>query len=853
MRDIDLFPPGSEETACHWVKPLSWKDQVTTHYVSGANAGQVKDASGPSCTRCSRSSKRSASELTSKPIKDKGDPAKGRLLVLLSYTSYGESVAWMTAQIRALGYEGSIYYDLVIRCGTGDITDSQIAKCRPYLAYTFSLINPDRVLLCGPAASKAFLGKSIASYHNRMNWQLIDSANKDRRIPLMATFEPDTAMTNKFYGEFFRDEVKTLLTYDWSREPLLQGTAKCVETQTDVAEFEGWLAGAEFVSFDCETVGLLFDPGFRVASIAFSRPDSDDVYVFMNEIVAAGWARAAITRALTGPVPKSGTNLRYDCQSVWCMWGIEVSPIYGDLRLEYKVTNPAGMADLQSLAQMIGIGHHKREAEEELSKLKKDLRAFKRLSSPDGEVPKGYRPESEAYGLLSPTVHGRYVGRDAYSTARAHVWARRNLEAIPELMATYRRLVLPAMSELMWVERNGVLVDRAMISMCEYYFNDRITTLDAELKDEWGIDASDADSIRAFFEEKGIWSPKWEKTKTGKVSTDARALKLVKSQHEAVGRIIDFRKLTKLMQSYVQTLPIHIRPDDRVHPSVLQETTKSARLSMRDPGMMQIPSRGGEPAFMVKSCFVARDGHTLVCADYKTLEIFIAAILSKDDSMISTLASGLDYHLETTKRIALQAWGVTPEQVVAEFEAGDEYRRGIGKTLNFGVLYGQGPAAVAEAVNTTEQVAKVLLDSLFGAYPALRRWIQACKREARETGYTYAYWNGEVSRRRPVFDAGFPDSARRGHDERAAFNNRIQSTASDICLASVVELSKFFRANSWPAQIALTIHDSIIVECRDDIADDVQAKMDNVMTGWPTGDLKLKASFKRGPVWGSVQ
>jgi DNA polymerase-1 len=317
--------------------------------------------------------------------------------------------------------------------------------------------------------------------------------------------------------------------------------------------------------------------------------------------------------------------------------------------------------------------------------------------------------------------------------------------------------------------------------------------------------------------------------------------------------ILDHRRLAKLMQAYVMTLPSHIRQDRRVHPSILLDGARSGRLSMHDPSMHQIPSRGGEAATLVKSCFVAEDGYTLVQGDYKTLEIYIAALLSKDETMLNTLYSGLDYHLETTKRISQRAWGLTPEQIAAEFEAGDEEHRNVGKKLNFSVLYGQGPRAVAEEVGCSEEVAKVLLDSLFAAYPQLKQWILECKAEARGTGYTYTYWDGQVARRRPVLDAGFKDSDRRGHAERAAFNSRIQGTASDFCLMSVVVLNQFFAANKWPARVVLTVHDSIIVECRQDIVKEVAAKMNEVMSGWPSGDLRLKIDFKYGPVWGDVQ
>lgn len=859
MRTLDLYPPGSEEIAVSWETPVSWLSQRSELYKTGPKAGTPRVLSGPQCTMCTRSKKRAAGELTSKPLRAVGgDPGKGKLMVILSFQDYTPSVAWAEEEIRKLGFEGVIYFDLPVRCGSGNVNDSHVNKCRSYLSFTLSSVKPDMILCAGSLASKALLGRTVYSYQNRFNWQIVDLWG--RRVPVVITFSPDDAMNNKFFKEAFRQEVRALIENDWSSEPPVGGKAYIPETKEDFALFEFWCTEPPegesgpppFISFDCETTGELFADDFRIVSMAFSRSDREDVFVFINALQDPT-ARFSIRKVLEGPIPKSGQNLRYDVQSVWCEFGFEVSPIYGDTRLEYKMQNSEGVADLQSLGQMLGIGHHKREAEEALFEIKKDLRTGERLVRGVDKLPSSYRPDAYAYAYLPHDINARYVGRDAQTTAKVQVWTRRGLEAMPPVYETYRRTVLPAMSELMWVERNGMFVNPSMISIAESYLGDEVSDLEKALANpDWGIDPSKPESIRAFFEAKSIYSEKWELTDSGLVSTNARALKLVEKQHEAVGLIIEHRKVAKLLQSYVRTLPAHVRSDNRVHPSILLSNNRSARLAMTSPAMQTIPTRGGDAAFLVKSCFTAEGNNTLVVADYKTLEIYFAALLSGDPGMIEILQSGLDYHLETTKRICMQAWGLTPDQIEAEFASGDETHRSIGKKLNFSVLYGQGARAVAEEVGCSEDAAQTLLDSLFKAYPRLKQWILECKAEARDTGYTYSYWGDQVARRRPVLEAGFSDRARRGHAERAAFNDRIQSTASDYCLMSVIALGRFFRENKWPAKVVLTVHDSIIVECRDDIVADVVAKMNEIMTGWPSGNLRLKVDFKVGPTWGGV-
>ena len=851
MRTVELYPPGSEQVAVHWTEKRHWGKQQVSLYKAGPKAGQPRHIWGPGCNQCTRHKTRQGNDITA-PLKFGGDPSKGVLLIVLSYLNYTPSVQWAVDQARGLGFEGAIFCDLPVRCGNGSVTDSHVDHCREYLSFTVHGVKPTHILTCGAVASKALLGKTVMTYQNRLNWQMIEL--NGGRVPVVSTVEPDIAQTNKFYASFFNEELSTLLTHDWSQELPLKGEAFVCETPIDFELFVAWALepGAEFLSFDCETYGELFNNDFRIVSMGFSRPDCDDVFVFVEALETPA-ARDAIRRVLRGWIPKSGQNLRYDLQSVWCYFGWDVEPIYGDLRIEYKLTNSDGVANLQAIGQMLGIGHHKREAEEHLEKIREKLRAEEREKRGVDKLPSTYRVDAFAYGFLPPEVNARYVGRDAQTTAKAHVWARKQLDILPEIRATYDRTVLPAISEFVHIERTGMGVDPMMIQMCNAHFTDQVSGLSSTLMDQYGINADDRNSILSFFESKGIWSDKWELTSTGKVSLDARALRLVKPLHEAVALIITRRQLVKLLQSYVATLPSFVRADGRVHPSFLFGSVRSGRLSAVDPAMQTIPSRGGDAAMLVKSCFTASPGNTLVCVDYKTLEVYVAAILSGDDSMLEALASGLDFHLQTAKKIAKQAWNMTPEEIEAEYAAGDKTHRNIGKTLGFGVLYGQGPAAVAEAVGCSTEAAKILLDSLFGAYPRLRKWIEACKAEARGTGYTYAYWDGVPSRRRPVFDAGFQDRERRGHAERAAFNNRVQSTASDYCLMSVTTLNKFFRLNKWPARVVLTVHDSIIVECREDLYADVAAKMVQVMTSWPSGPLKLVAEVEYGPVWGGVQ
>ena len=280
------------------------------------------------------------------------------------------------------------------------------------------------------------------------------------------------------------------------------------------------------------------------------------------------------------------------------------------------------------------------------------------------------------------------------------------------------------------------------------------------------------------------------------------------------------------------------------------------------PNLHNQPSRGGDDAKMIKDCFIAQPGYALLQFDFSTLEIRIAAALSGDPVMIQTIKDNPDFHLATAMAIAPTVWGISAEQVLAEFLAGDKTKRSIAKTINFGTLYGQSPYALAAQIEAitgkpfSADDAQKAQDAILGRYRVLREWISDQKRRASKTGEAWTFWDGAPARRRPLYDIGYNSPKRSGTHMRSSFNTPIQGTGSDFCLMSLIAAEEYCRTHygrdCFPV---MTVHDSILFEVKKDplLLDDVVYQIYRIMTGWYAWGVPLLVDVEGGPSWGSLK
>lgn len=281
--------------------------------------------------------------------------------------------------------------------------------------------------------------------------------------------------------------------------------------------------------------------------------------------------------------------------------------------------------------------------------------------------------------------------------------------------------------------------------------------------------------------------------------------------------------------------------------------------TVKDPAAHSVPGRTEEgKAF--KSCFIAPPGYVIAVFDYSTLEVFGAAFASNDAAMLDVLEpEDADFHLATAKKIAPLAWGITAEEVQRRFDAAKAAgkkckERDQAKMVGLATMYGIGDEALAENIGSTKQEAGGLIRAFRTIYPDYRQWVLEAEEFVRKNGYTQAYWCGRKSRMRWLYDAGYPDPKRRSHALRAGSNHPIQSECSDYCLASGVVIEDRLEAEFDDPEtgIIMEVHDSIVMQIREDLLVPVARMVKEVMTSWPAGPFPLRVSAEVGPSWGEA-
>ena len=285
--------------------------------------------------------------------------------------------------------------------------------------------------------------------------------------------------------------------------------------------------------------------------------------------------------------------------------------------------------------------------------------------------------------------------------------------------------------------------------------------------------------------------------------------------------------------------------------------------SVNSPNTTQIPKHGKHSAF-IKNCFCAEHGQALVAFDYKTLEVFVAAIISGDLIMQEACRSA-DFHLETAKKMAPYAWNCTPEDVEHEvLVKKDKTKRTAAKGITFSVLYGAGPHSLADTLNCSFEQADMLMKSYAQAYPTFAAWVRATHAFAQENGYVHIPWNGQPARLRPLIGAGFAkfggDGARFSQAMRQSQNSPPQGMAAQYAIMASIDLETQFRSEfgtldrkNRPKVIAM-VHDSIIVETPQKYMEEVVPRMYHAMTSLPTGcDLRLQVDAEVGETWGTLE
>ncbi|PID31798.1 DNA polymerase I [Candidatus Saccharibacteria bacterium] len=418
------------------------------------------------------------------------------------------------------------------------------------------------------------------------------------------------------------------------------------------------------------------------------------------------------------------------------------------------------------------------------------------------------------------------------------------LQGLPRVQELAQTIEWPVISVLARMEYAGVRLDTDYLARFSRKIEDAISDLEQQIygyaDDEFNI-GSPVQLAEVLFDKLQLPKQGIKKGKTG-YSTAASELDKLRGLHPIIDLISRWREVTKLKNTYVDTLPQLVDDQSRVHTTFNMTIAQTGRLSSTDPNLQNIPVRT-DLGRHIRTAFVAEPGKVLINADYSQFELRLAAHLADDTELIDLFNGGADIHTIT----AAQVHGRQPDEVTKQM-------RRDAKVINFGVLYGMSPHGLAVATGMTVAAAKAFIDKYFELRKPLLDYMNSLREKARSDGYVETLFG----RRRPTPDIHSSNYVVRQAAERAAINMPIQGTEADLMKMAMIQIQEKLdaqyaeRPNDETPKMLLQIHDSVLLECPKDDAEAVAAMLKDTMEHVYKLPVRLDVDVAIGSNWGDL-
>ncbi|WP_288428302.1 DNA polymerase I [uncultured Pantoea sp.] len=666
----------------------------------------------------------------------------------------------------------------------------------------------------------------------------------DQPCEALTVSEPDVKALQALFSRF---EFKRWLT-DLQEGKWLQGTKSNRQAQQVLADepvasveatsllsadgyitildqqtLDAWvekLKNSEVFAFDLETDGLdtltanIVGLSFAVApGEAAYLPVAHD-YLDAPEQLDRDAVLAQLKPLLEDPdVSKVGQNLKYD-RGVLKNYDIELAGIKYDTMLEsYILNSVVGKHDMDSLsARWL---NHKTVTFEEIAGKGKNQLTFNQIA-------------------LEQAAH--YAAEDADVTLQLHLkmWPELEKEAGPKKV--FEQIEMPLLKVISRVERNGVLIDQAILAQHSKELTARLAELELKAHELAGepFNLSSTKQLQVIlFEKQGIKPTK--KTPGGAPSTSEEVLAELALDYPLPKVILEHRGLSKLKSTYTEKLPLMINPvSGRVHTSYHQAVTATGRLSSTDPNLQNIPVRNDEGR-RIRQAFVAGKGNRIVAADYSQIELRIMAHLSQDKGLLDAFSQGEDIHRAT----ASEVFGVPLSKVTGE-------QRRSAKAINFGLIYGMSAFGLSRQLNIGAGEAKKYMDLYFERYPGVLRYMENTRQLAASNGYVETL----DGRRLWLPDIKSSNAIRRKAAERAAINAPMQGTAADIIKRAMIAVDDWLQKQTDDAvRMIMQVHDELVFEIKAEAVDEASKQIRALMEGSMALDVPLLVEVGVGDNW----
>lgn len=575
-------------------------------------------------------------------------------------------------------------------------------------------------------------------------------------------------------------------------------------------------AGEKLVAFDCETDGL--DPrSAALVGFSLSRAAGTGFYVplicgdglLAGNLIGKDFALSQLERLFCSKdVVVIMHNGKFDYQ-VLCCNGLPrpQCQIWDTMVAAWLLEPDRSSYSLESLAA---------------GKLGLETISF------DSIVPKG-----STFADLTLEQAVPYAAEDADLTWQLHQLFKPRLEET-NLLSLFLELEMPVLPVLAEMELRGIHLERQELEAYGRELARQIASIEDEIYDIVGHEfniASTKQLQQVLFEERGL--PAGKKTKSG-YSTDTSVLETLAAVDVVPRKILEFRAKSKLLSTYVETLPRLTDETGRIHTSFVQTGTATGRLSSRDPNLQNIPVRD-EDGRRIRSAFTASPGNVLISADYSQIELVLLAHLSQDEGLCSAFTSGIDVHKATAALI----FGVEPDAVTAEM-------RRTAKTINFGVMYGMSAFRLSNELGIPRGQAQGFIEKYFATYAGISQFKADVVSQAEERGYVETL----MGRRRYIPAINSRNKLEKSGAERVAVNTPIQGSAADIVKKAMLEVVSLLQEAGSGAWLLLQVHDELIFECPQAEAEAAANLIRRGMESVVELRVPLKVSVEAGPRWG---
>ena len=567
--------------------------------------------------------------------------------------------------------------------------------------------------------------------------------------------------------------------------PAIQIDRSRYETLLTEADLNRWvekLKQAKLFALDTETDNLDYMAA-NLVGISFALENGEAAYLPLQLDYLGAPKTLEKTTALTllkpvlenPAIQKVGQNFKYDL-TIFARNGIDVQGVAFDTMLESYVLNSTGRHNMDDLAKRY-LGHQTISFEEIAGKGKNQL----------------------TFNQIQLEQAAEYAVEDADVTMKLQQVLWEKLSKEPTLEKLFKEMELPLLGVLSRMERRGVLIDSDALFLQSNEIANRLSELEEQAYVLAGQPfnlASTKQLQEILFDKLGL--PVIQKTPKGAPSTNEEVLEELAFSHELPKVLVEHRGLSKLKSTYTDKLPQMVNPQTgRVHTSYHQAVTATGRLSSSDPNLQNIPIRN-EEGRRIRQAFIAREGFTVVAADYSQIELRIMAHLSQDQGLINAFTQGKDIHRST----AAEIFGVALDEVTSE-------QRRNAKAINFGLIYGMSAFGLSRQLGIGRADAQSYMDLYFKRYPGVQTFMHDIREKAKAQGYVETLFG----RRLYLPDINSSNGMRRKAAERVAINAPMQGTAADIIKRAMIQLDQKLQNDPDIAMI-MQVHDELVFEVR---------------------------------------